>query len=537
MSKSFFDAMLNSGNMRIMETEQFYDEEKGCFLNGRQVVGRCPYPNCKSEKGYADECDMCHQYLPKDLIDPVSMLSNKKPVLRKIANYYFDISKYNEQLNQIIDIWDKDRRSRKYVLKEIKEFLKKPEIYIKQEEFAAFSALEGMPEHELLDVGSNKPSFTAVFNCLEDRECACKILSENGVKFRTGKTLVPFRITGNYFWGVSVKSDVLNDDDVKGLTFYVWPESLWAPLSFTKTFLSNADEGFVNRDYRDWWYSADSDVYQFIAEDNMYFYGPPEQAMFLATQGKDISLEKRDGVLNIPNLIVNKHSLYMGLKASSSGKYRAPLAKELFEHYTVSQLRLHFLGLAFGDTNVNVSLKAFNPDAKDDEVDCALKEGNMLINVFNRVLRRMNNFVCEHLDGVVDVSEMVASDAVKEICEKNILNYEDRLYHYKFHVAVNLLDAFLKEINKRFDASVRGADTSDKNSLKQIVVDTLYMIRVACALLNPFVPSDADKVAAYFGFNENYCDWKYIFDDVDTFVKGDIRLNYIEDETYFFKGK
>ena len=63
VSAEFFDAMYNSGNLKKMDTEQFYDEEKQCFLNGRQVVGKCPYPGCKSEKGYADECDMCHQYL------------------------------------------------------------------------------------------------------------------------------------------------------------------------------------------------------------------------------------------------------------------------------------------------------------------------------------------------------------------------------------------------------------------------------------------------------------------------------------------
>ena len=157
VSQEFFDAMLKSGNLKKMDTEQFFDEEKGCFLNGRQVVGKCPYPGCKSEKGYADECDMCHQYLPKYLIDPISMLSGKKPVLKKITNWYFDVAKYREQIEQTIQKMQNDRRNRKYVTNEISEFLKKPELYIKQEVYTDFEKIKNeLPKCEITEVGSRK---------------------------------------------------------------------------------------------------------------------------------------------------------------------------------------------------------------------------------------------------------------------------------------------------------------------------------------------------------------------------------------------
>ena len=41
-----------------MVTKQFYDAKAECYLNGRQVIGKCPIKNCQSEKGYADECDL-----------------------------------------------------------------------------------------------------------------------------------------------------------------------------------------------------------------------------------------------------------------------------------------------------------------------------------------------------------------------------------------------------------------------------------------------------------------------------------------------
>lgn len=528
VSKEFFEAMMKSGNLKKMDTEQFFDEEKGCFLNGRQVVGKCPYPGCKSEKGYADECDMCHQYLPKDLIDPVSMLSGKKPVLKKISNWYFDVAKYREQIEQTIAKMQNDRRNRKYVTNEISEFLKKPELYIKQELYDNFVRIQNkLPKCEISEVGSKKPSFTVTFEELADREQACDILNANGINFRAGKTLVPFRITSDFYWGVPAPEA----DGLKGLTFYVWPESLWAPISFTRAYLREQNSPLS---WKDFWCSKDAEVYQFIGEDNMYFYGPPEEAMFLAYQGKNASIDKQDGKLIIPQLISNKHSLYMGLKASSSGKYRAPLAREVLEKYTVDQFRMHFLAMGYGETNVNINLKAFDPDAKPGEPDVALKEGNILVNVYNRIIRRFSMFINEHFAGELQLGK--ATQDVKDMCEKEILNYEDRAYCYKIHVIINIIDSFMKNINKYLDRETKLAlDSGDKQALRQVAINVLYMIRVINALLNPIIPSGSDRVAKYFKFADNYASWNYIFDDVTTFVKAGTKIELLVDENPFFK--
>ena len=73
---------------------------------------------------------------------------------------------------------------------------------------------------------------TIVFDKLELREKACEVLAKNDIRYRTGKTLTPFRLTGDIDWGVPCPEI----QGVKNQTFYVWPESLWAPISFTKSF-------------------------------------------------------------------------------------------------------------------------------------------------------------------------------------------------------------------------------------------------------------------------------------------------------------
>lgn len=52
-----------------------------------------------------------------------------------------------------------------------------------------------------------------------------------------------------------------------------------------------------NDTWKQWWCSKDSKVYQFIGEDNVYFYGPAEISMFMGEQGEDPSVDPPEGEL------------------------------------------------------------------------------------------------------------------------------------------------------------------------------------------------------------------------------------------------
>ena len=69
----------DSGHVVKSTNLQFYDPDLKVFLNGRQVRGSCPIQGCQSDKAYADECSLGHQYEPRDLVNPISALTGKKP--------------------------------------------------------------------------------------------------------------------------------------------------------------------------------------------------------------------------------------------------------------------------------------------------------------------------------------------------------------------------------------------------------------------------------------------------------------------------
>ena len=76
--------------------------------------------------------------MPQELIDPVSTVSGETPILKEITNWYFDMPRCLDLLKDWIAKIEKTE-TRDFVIKEIKEFLKKPEIYIKKDQMDKYN--------------------------------------------------------------------------------------------------------------------------------------------------------------------------------------------------------------------------------------------------------------------------------------------------------------------------------------------------------------------------------------------------------------
>ncbi len=524
MSEDVFNRLMETKNLSALKTLQFYDEEKQTFLNGRQVMGKCPFEGCASEHAYADECDLGHQYMPEELIDPISTLSGKKPVLKEIGNWYFNLDNYIDLLKEWTTYLSEKTPTRSYVIKEINEFLKKPELYIKKEYLEEFNKITNLPKHEV--IVDNKPSFTVKFEKLVNRELACEILTKNGIRYRTGKTLVPFRLTGNIEWGVKAP----DTKELKNLTFWCWPESLWAPISFTKTYLMENNQ---ENTLKDWWCSKDAKVYQFIGEDNIYFYGPAQTAMWFAMQGENPTINVKEGDLSIPQIVANKHTLFLNKKASSSSAVKPPMANDLLKYYSAEQLRFHFLGMNVGNNSASFMPKPLNPDANPNEQDPVVREYNLLTNVFNRVLRTLCYTWQKDYNGIMPYGEV--SENVKNECLCTILKYEKAVFEHKFHMVCYELDTLIRNINKTLTGYSNDLANTEKG--KQILVDALYMSRVALTLLHPIAPQSVEHVVEFLKLDKSIFDWKNIEKDIYFFVKDpkNHKPTFLEPKQDFFK--
>ena len=81
------------------EIEQYFDTQKNLFLPDRFIKGTCP--KCKSPDQYGDACEVCGTtYSPTDLINPLSVLTQTKPVLKKTEHYFFDLPHFTTKLKK-----------------------------------------------------------------------------------------------------------------------------------------------------------------------------------------------------------------------------------------------------------------------------------------------------------------------------------------------------------------------------------------------------------------------------------------------------
>lgn len=528
-SAEVFNRLYENGYIEKLSTLQFYDEDSATFLNGRQVIGKCPIPGCTSEKAYADECSLGHQYMPSELISPISAITGKKPILKAVENWYFCLETFIDVMKKRNDALRRYSNTRRFQLDVIEESLKKPSVYIPRKNMENQAEIENLfPTHETIN--EEKKSFVQfVFENLEARDEAKKVLEQRNIHYTSGKTLVPFRLSGNIDWGVNVP----DKEDMTNLTFWVWPESLWAPISFTKAYLS--EKSLPEDEWKKWWDDEETKVYQFIGEDNIYFYAIAEMAMLTAlkySKGEQPDMEN----INLPHIISNRHVLFMETKASSSSEIKPPMADELLEHYTPEQLRMHFMSLGLSSKSVGFKPQVYMPQEDRNGIDTVLKEGNLLTNVYNRLIRSCFYAVQNDNNGKIPSTSI--SQSILELSERAVLEYERHMYNHDFHRISYVLDDYIREVNKHWVNGVRDADKNGDIELrKQRVADCFYACKVMAILLHPIAPDGCEMFREYMNMDKSLWNWDKILEPISSYV-GELsehELKHLLPRVDFFK--
>jgi methionyl-tRNA synthetase len=112
-ASDFFTRLNEQSSLRVIESEQYFDEEQNEFLADRYIQGTCP--RCGHPDAYGDQCENCGSTLsPSELLQPRSMLSGSKPILKKTKHWYLPLDEY--------EVW-----LRQWILNEHKEW--KPNVY------------------------------------------------------------------------------------------------------------------------------------------------------------------------------------------------------------------------------------------------------------------------------------------------------------------------------------------------------------------------------------------------------------------------
>ena len=98
-SETIFNRLLDKGYIETKQVDQLFDIEKKLFLSDRYIKGTCPKCNAKNQ--YGDNCEECSTtYSALDLINPVSVLTNIKPEIKKSEHLFFKLSNLKTEIKE-----------------------------------------------------------------------------------------------------------------------------------------------------------------------------------------------------------------------------------------------------------------------------------------------------------------------------------------------------------------------------------------------------------------------------------------------------
>ena len=100
-SAEFFKKLHDNKQFIEESSEQYFDEDFQQFLADRYITGTCP--KCSYANAYGDQCEKCGSDLsPTDLINPISTLSGKSPILKTTAHWYLPMNQHEDWLRDWI---------------------------------------------------------------------------------------------------------------------------------------------------------------------------------------------------------------------------------------------------------------------------------------------------------------------------------------------------------------------------------------------------------------------------------------------------
>ena len=206
------------------------------------------------------------------------------------------------------------------------------------------------------------------------------------------------------------------------------------------------------------------------------------------------------------------------------------MAADLLNYYTADQLRAHFISLALGNKSVSFMPQPLNPQAKENEPDPVLAQGNLYTNVLNRLVRGCFYSAQKYFDGVLPYGEV--SPEFRQIAERAILNYENHMYRFELHQVMNDLDSYIRNASKFWSKN-----SNNEENIRQTLIDAFYMVRVAAVLSHPVVPDGCEKICDYLNVDpDKFFSWDNIFADIYELIddKEDHKLKELKEKEDFF---
>jgi methionyl-tRNA synthetase len=473
LSQDILRKLSKNGLLEKKTTKQWFDPKMNRFLQDRYVRGKCPNPKCENNDAYSDQCEVCSTvYEPSELINPRSAISDATPELRDTVHWWLDMWKVDDPLCEWIrgkkDSW------RMPVYNEVINTILPTLSFDNVHEPKYKELKEQLPKHKSRYAAGKQVA--AQFDSLADLEKGRKQLEEAGVPSKLVDGWARRSITRDVTWGIPLPEEF--GPEAKGKTLYVWPDSLIAPIAFTQVALKQ--KGRDPEEYKQFWTDPEARVFQFLGQDNVYFYTIMQGALWLGSQEDPMRLPQQ-GELQLTDIFGCFLLMVNGEKMSKSrGNYFT--GDQLLDEkgYSPDQIR-YFLAL------LSLPEKASNFDM------AALDERNrFLAGPMNAAFEKPISACHSRFGGKVPEGKLMEK-AVQETT-RIVQRYVRAMEKAEYSNLLFAIENYARQINSLFTQYKPHDDRFPETERKDALYTCFYVLKTMMIMLYPFVPETMDKL-------------------------------------------
>lgn len=461
------DFMIKLWQNRMLEkktTKQWFDPKMQRFLQDRNIAGKCPNPNCTNEMAYSDECEVCGaQYDPSQLINPKSSLSDATPELKDTNHLWLDMWKVSDQLTEWIK--SKQNKWRKGVFNEVYETVQ-PAFQFDNTNEPAFKEMRTtLPKHKSRYAPGKK--VVVQFENLADYQTGKSAMEAKGITCEPLDGWAHRSITRDVTWGIPVPAEI--DPEMSAKTLYVWPDSLIAPISFTKVAL--AKQGKDPKEWERFWKDPEARIFQFLGQDNVYFYVLMQGAMWIGVNDNYTMTD----VYSVFHLMVNGEKM-----SKSRGNFYSgdQLTEEM--GYDPDQVRYFLSTLSLAEKQSNFDFDTFN------------ERNKFLAGPLNAAMEKPIAAVHSKFGGVVPNGKLL--EKVEKETMKIVQMYVKNMEKADHITLLGQIENYARLINSLFVQFKPHDDRHDETERVDALYTCFYILKNLMIMLHPFVPMTMEKV-------------------------------------------
>jgi len=471
-SDEFIRKLTQNGMLHKRSSLQWFDPKLSRFLPDRYVKGKCPNPKCDNESAYSDECDRCgSQYEPSALLSPKSAISDAVPVMKETVHWWLDMWKVSD----VLCSWISSKTEwRKPVLAEVLGTALPSFRFDASFEPAYKEIKASLPRHKPRYAPNKKIALQ--FDNKVDLEKGRLEIQKLGASTELCDEWAHRSITRDVSWGIPLPVEL--DPEMAGKTLYVWPDSLIAPISFSQVALKN--QGRPADEYQKFWCNPNSKVYQFLGQDNVFFYVLMQGAMWLGHQEDPMHLP-REGELQMTEIFGCYHLLVNGEKMSKSrGNFFT--GDQLLDEkgYSADQIR-YFL------STLTLPEKASNFDV------AALDERNkFLAGPLNAAFEKPISACHSKFDGKVPAGTLNAKIEAETL--QVVRRYVKAMGRSDYASLLGAIENYARSINSLFTQFKPHDDRFPEEQRRDALFSCFYVLKNLMIMLYPFVPETMDRL-------------------------------------------